>query len=162
MQNSSLKFLAAQREPLELSTVVIEDGMRLAKRAFTTIRFHFEHDAIPFNVEVGHQEDVRIMRLTGDLGPRPFSAEGVWRRVDVQYLIHATSHWPMGRLIIDDRQIIQFEAVSTMPDTATPIVTLTLATELILRGKPLMDLARLYLTGRSSGRTGMSVTASAT
>ena len=101
------------------------------------------------------------MRLTGDLGPRPFSAEGVWRRVDVQYLIQATSHRPIGRLIVDDRQIIQFEAVCTMPDIATPIVTLTLATELILRGKPLMDLARLYLTGRSAARTGTTVTAAA-
>jgi hypothetical protein len=158
--NSSLKFLAEQREPLELSTVVIEDGTRLSKRAFTTIRFHFEHDAVPYQVEVGHQDSVRIMRLTGDLGPRPFSAEGVWRRVDVQYLIDATRKWPMGRLIIDDRQIIQFEAVSPMADTATPIGTLTLATEMILRGKPLMDLARLYLVGRSSIRAQTALTAS--
>jgi hypothetical protein len=159
--NSSLKFLAEQREPLELSTVVIEDGTRLSKRAFTTIRFHFEHDAIPYQVEIGHQDDVRIMRLTGDLGPRPFSAEGVWRRVDVQYLIDATQKWPMGRLILDDRQIIQFEAVSPMADTATPIGTLTLATELILRGKPLMDLARLYVIGRSRVRAQNALTASA-
>ncbi len=161
MPNSSLKFLAEQREPLELSTVVIEDGTRLSKRAFTTIRFHFEHDAIPYQVEIGHQDDVRIMRLTGDLGPRPFSAEGVWRRVDVQYLIDATQKWPMGRLILDDRQIIQFEAVSPMADTATPIGTLTLATELILRGKPLMDLARLYVIGRSRVRAQNALTASA-
>jgi hypothetical protein len=152
VRNSSLKFLAEQQGPLELSTVVIEDGKRLAKRAFNAFSFHFEYDGIPFNVGVDQQVSARSMRLTGDLGPRPFSAEGVWRRVDVQYLITATQNWPTGRLIVDQRQIIQFEAVSEMPDPATPIETLTQVTELILRGKPLMDLARLYLTGRTTPR----------
>jgi hypothetical protein len=109
-----------------------------------TLRFAFDYMGVTFNAEGRRAGDRFVLTVAGDLGPLPFSAESAEARRMIQELIAASGASVVPAFAIGDDQSIRLCATLELMKPVSPVVTLTMVTELLLILKPwLMRMGEL-------------------
>lgn len=105
------------------------------------LRFAFDYQGITFDAIGRRNGDSFVLTISANLGPLPFSAESAQARHAIQDLVTASGSAIEPRLTIGEDQMIRVAATVELPKPVSPVLTLTMVTELLLVLKPW--LARL-------------------
>lgn len=105
------------------------------------INFQFRWQGIPFAARVDNTEAGLRLRMVGDLGPVPYSAENAEGRDRLLSLVQWADADGTCRFVVGRRQHLNLlgDARITMPLTGTAIVAT--ATNFLLQARPYIDLA---------------------
>ena len=126
----------------DLDAVLQEARQGLAKLTPTLpVNFRFRWNDIGFAARLDQGPDGPRLRLAGDLGPVPYSAEAAEQRYHLLGLVRWTDQTGKGHFTLGMRQHLNLlgEAPVTEPLTGAGIVAAT--TCFLLHARPYIDLA---------------------
>jgi hypothetical protein len=103
------------------------------------LRFAFDYCGVSFNAVGRRSGESFLLTISADLGPLPYSAESLQARLAIQDLIAASGTLIEPRLTIGDDQRIRLEANVELQKPVSPVVTLTMVTELLLVLEPWLE-----------------------
>ncbi|MGO1117804.1 hypothetical protein ACTL6U_03835 [Rhodovibrionaceae bacterium A322] len=137
----TLDVASKQTLPLELGSIELtEEGLIQHRESSEPVTFSFKYHNYSFAGELAEHHNGRL-RLVGDLGKLPYTAESPEGRNFIRKLSAATSVMPHGKFIITDRQDVRLLAEEELPEPHTPVSFMATAAALLLEFKPFLDLA---------------------
>lgn len=115
-------------------------------QAVAPIAFGFTYAGIIFEARAAMVEEPRLL-IRGRVGPMPYSAEGMQRRIDLQSIVSASRDRAECQLTIDGQQQIWLDSEIEIDPPMTPTSLIASAAAAIGRAKPWLDMLRFYLVG---------------
>ena len=103
------------------------------------LRFAFDYGGVSFNAVGRRNADSFRLTIEADLGPLPYSVESVQARLSIQDLIAASGSLIEPRFSIGADQTIRVETTVELLNPVSPVLTLTLVTEVLLVLKPWLE-----------------------
>lgn len=144
-------FLSSQPAPLEVGSFDIGSDGTVARRSEgQPIQFSFVHRGVLVAVTVEEVGGVRRVRLFGNLGLLPYSAESRERRAGALQVLQAAAQTLNGRFRVTSDQKILLTCEADLPSdlVLTPPNLLARVTAMLVAAKPYLDLLTLYVTPR--------------
>ena len=128
---------------LDLNLVLADADRRLTRLVPTPpINFRFEWQGIPFAARVAVTDDgAARLRLVGDLGPVPYSAENARGRNRLMSLVGWRDVANPYRFAMDRRQHLNLLGDAEVDAPLTGAAIIATAAKLLLRAGPHLDLA---------------------
>jgi hypothetical protein len=118
------------------------------------LRFAFDYGGVSFNAVGRRNADSFMLTIAADLGPLPYSAESLQGRISIQDLITASGSLIEPRFSVGADQMIRVEATMELLKPVSPVMTLTMVTEVLLVLKPWLErLGTLIETAASRPNT---------
>ncbi|MCG8593269.1 MAG: hypothetical protein MI785_02700 [Kiloniellales bacterium] len=145
----TIEALARQNLPLEFGAVELDAEGRVAPRdpqKPLQVRFHYL--GVPFDIEISGAGSDEV-RLAADLGELPYTAESPLGRRYAQRAILAAGALPHGRIFIDNRQHIRFEAACPRPSPLTISQVFAAIALMLLEALPYLRFLTEVLPQRS-------------
>lgn len=108
-----------------LSDLGDEDSGAISRRLQQgPIKFDFVYHAIPIAVMLEEVPPMARLKLVGDVGPMPYTAESAAARVNVQAILDAANHalGPVFRVTADNRILLGGERALAAPVTAVTLI----------------------------------------
>jgi len=103
------------------------------------LRFAFDYQGVSFNAVGRRSGDAFVLTISADLGPLPYSAESTQARLAIQDLVAASGAMIEPRFTIGEDQTIRVESTVELAKPVSPVLTLTMVTELLLVLKPWLE-----------------------
>lgn len=132
----ALGRLARDDIPFLFDALSLTADGSIVHTARETLRFSFDYLGVTFIAEGRRLGDSFVLTVAGDLGPLPFSAESSEARGMIQDLVAASGALIKPIFTIDDNQSIRVSATLELLKPVSPVVTLTMVTEMLLSVKP--------------------------
>jgi hypothetical protein len=128
----ALGRLARDDIPFLFDALSLGSDGTIVHTARDTLRFAFDYQGVTFNAEGRRDGDRFVLALSADLGPLPFSAESLEARRMIQDLVGASNALIAPTFSIGEDQAIRVQATLELLKPVSPVVTLTMVTELLL------------------------------
>lgn len=139
--NLALEISREEELPLQLHHVELsESGEVRRRRKDADLTFSFIHRGMPFACECTTTEEPEL-KIVGELGKLPFTAESTKGRHFLKHLAVATNNLPKGRFAILDNQDVRLLAEVVPPQGLTPVSLIAALTAVLLQFKPFFELA---------------------
>ena len=125
---------------LELDRLALPKAMGMSTSTTNAIKFRFTYRDVPFDGQAERRGSAAALRLTGDLGPLPFSAQGAVRRRRALRTLAAASHATGLDWALTATQKISVSGETELPRPLTPAAMVVGAIGLLLRGERYLTL----------------------
>jgi hypothetical protein len=116
------------------------DGTLQIGRGDGQIEFGFRLLGLKFDVNTRPTASGSVLQLTTEVGPVPFSAEGVGIRRATLAIIEASQMMPEARLVISRHRWIYCVGKALLPENWQPNDAIIAATRLVLAVKPYLAM----------------------
>lgn len=134
--NEAVGRLAREDVPILFDAVKVRQDGSVVHEARNSLRFAFDYLGATFNAEGLRTGDRFTVAVSADLGPLPFSAESSLARRAILELVAASKSATGPSLTIDPDQIIRIRSRFELLQPVSPMVVVTMVTELLLVLKP--------------------------
>jgi hypothetical protein len=114
-----------------------DDGSGVA--ASSSVVLHFTYLDVPFSGRIERQGSETILRLTGAIGPLPFTAQAARRRGRALRTLAAASHTALDWRVSATQEISVAGAIA-LAHPVTPVAMVAGAVQLLLRGECYLGL----------------------
>lgn len=111
----------------------------------SSIRFDFVFRFVRFRMICEHGEDSATLRLTGDVGPLPFTAESPAARGGLIQIMHHVNERFGPRLELVSGNRLRFAAVEPLPLPITATHLVSAVTAMLLPIGPYLDVIATYV-----------------
>ena len=134
--HEAVRLASESKVPLELGSLEItEDGRVVPSAPGRTLTFSFFYKGLPFAGEVGPNAGDSV-RLVGEFGKMPFTAELPKGRHAVRQLIAASQRSQRIRFLVTKEQDIRLAMESVPPQPRTPVSIVSAVTALLVEALP--------------------------
>ncbi|MFC4351177.1 hypothetical protein ACFOW6_06420 [Fodinicurvata halophila] len=149
----ALEISRDEELPLQLHHVELsESGEIRRRRKGADLTFSFVHRGMPFACECKTTDDP-VLKIVGELGKLPFTAESAKARRFLKHLAIATGGLSKGHFAIIDDQDVRLLAEVVPPQGLTPVSIIAALSAVLLEFKPFFDLAEEALApGKTASR----------
>ena len=145
MSEAKTFTLGGKKLPVDLHTVWTDDDGQTLTMSDGIVQFDFGYRQIRFAGRLEQTEGKAHLKLVGDLGPMPFSAESTAARAGLARIIEAANahlgaglfRVTQGRILLGDDLTIE------IPVSATGLMTPV--TGFLLSAEPYLELIALYI-----------------
>jgi hypothetical protein len=114
------------------------------------LTFSFECYGVAFSVEGMENDEGPALRLSGKLGPLPYSAESVENRRAIGSLLSRAPSYLTARMSLSDSNDIVIEGELPLDGAITPPRIVATATAFVACAKPLIEVIKLAAPGFGS------------
>lgn len=129
--------------PAELSELqFLADGRVALRQERTAVEFSFRACGLIFSAVTRAAEPGPVLQVAAEVGPDPYSAEGVQMREATHAVIRASHASPSCRLMVSQQKRIYCIGRARLDDTWTPTALLAAAAELVLAARPYLTVLR--------------------
>jgi hypothetical protein len=141
-----------------------QDGSVRLGRHGKPIEFSFVYQGLRFNAGTRMVEGGAILQVAADIGPDPYTVEGITLRKSVHAVIEASQQLICSRLIVSRQRRIFCIGKAAVASPSAPIELLSGAIEIILEIKPYLDMLAELMpswpreTKRSGGHPALRAT----
>lgn len=131
--------------PMDLQAVWTESEGPALSLGGGTVKFDFGYRDIRFAAQLDHSGETAHMKLVGDLGPMPFSAESPAARMGLARIVEAANdHLGQGLFrVTQGRVLLGGDLEIPVPVTATGLVTE--ASRFLIPALPYIELIAIYI-----------------
>ncbi len=144
----AVRVATSAQLPLELGSIeVTEDGRVAPSAGGRPLTFSFYYRGLPFAGEVGPQ-DGATLRLVGEFGKLPFTAEMPQGRRAIRNLVAESQRNPRIRFLITRAQDIRLAMEVTPPKPRTPVGLVAAVAALLLEAQPATQAMTALLSTR--------------
>jgi len=146
----TLPLLALQAVPPEEPRLHINpDGSLQVGRADGQIEFAFHYLGFPFEANTRPTASGQMVQLSAEIGPVPFSAEGIGVRRAVLAIIDASQLMPEARLVISRHRWIYCIGKGALPPDWQPRHAIAATARLVLEVRPYLIMLSEALPNRA-------------
>jgi len=146
----ALPLLKSQQVPPEEPRLrVTADGTLQVGRADGHIEFGFRYLGFRFEANTRPTASGAVVQLSAEIGPLPFSAEGVGVRRSTLAIIDASQLMGDARLVISRHRWVYCIGKANLPDEWQPQHALAAATRLVLEVKPYLTMLAEVLPNKA-------------
>lgn len=131
--------LARLAPPLDLDRFGASFGLGPG-RSSGPLAFRFCFKEVPFAAQIEQRQDRAALKLAGDLGTLPFSAENPRRRRRLRRVLAAARHAAGVRWEITGDHHIRVAGETLLDLPLTPMAVIAAATALLLLSRPYLEL----------------------
>ena len=117
----------------------LDRGELLGRDGSDPVAFRFVLREVPFCCTVERPEGQPVLRLTGDLGALPYTAEGTERRRAMQAVVAAARERSGLDWQVTPQRQIQVRGGISLPSPLTPVAMILGAVTLLLRALPFLE-----------------------
>ncbi|MDY0882695.1 hypothetical protein ACFPL7_07025 [Dongia soli] len=117
-----------------------QDGSVRIGRSGKPIEFSFIYQGLCFNAGTRMVEGGAILQVAADIGPDPYTVEGITLRKSVHAVIEATQQLICSRLIVSRQRRIFCIGKASVASPTAPVELLSGAIEIVLEIKPYLDM----------------------
>ena len=117
-----------------------QDGSVRIGRPGKPIEFSFIYQGLRFNASTRMVEGGAILQVAADIGPDPYTVEGITLRKSVHAVIDATQQLICSRLIVSRQRRIFCIGKASVSSPTAPVELLSGAIEIVLEIKPYLDM----------------------
>ena len=155
MNLKALPLLKMQQLPPEEPRLRINsDGSLQIGRKDGQIEFAFHFLGMTFEANTRPTASGSVVQLSAEIGPLPFSAEGVATRRAVIAILDASQALSDARLVVSKSRWIYCIGKAGLPDDWEPKDVIAAATRLVLEVKPYLVMLQEALPPRPNGASG--------
>ncbi|MCX8501863.1 MAG: hypothetical protein ORO03_09255 [Alphaproteobacteria bacterium] len=142
MYNRTIDSLFSLAEFADIGSLLVSPESSLVRNRREYLHFSFDLDGQPFHSIFKRVEFRAQLTLAAVLGHRPYSAEDLERRQQINQLLRLNRMDFKGRIEVDIRERLIFKANSEIHEILTPVVLISTITQTLLRNRPLIELGR--------------------
>lgn len=150
--NLALEISREEELPLQLHHVGLTESGEIRRRTRgEDLTFSFIHRGMPFACECKTTGESKL-KIVGELGKLPFTAESSAGRRFFRHLETATRTLPRGHFAIINDQDVRLLAEIVPPRGLTPVSIIAALSAVLLEFKPFFELAESVLAVRKAGK----------
>jgi hypothetical protein len=137
----AIPLLSAQRIPEEQSRLLVNNaGLLRIGRLDRQIEFAFRLLGLRFTANTRPAESGTVLQLAAEVGPVPYSAEGVGIRRAALTIIETSQVLPEARLVISRSRWIYVIGKASLPNAWTAADAISASARLVLQVKPYLAM----------------------
>lgn len=141
MNLKAIPLLSAQQIPADESRPRDEaDTPWQIGRLDRQVEFGFRLMGLSFSANTRSTESGTVLQLSAEIGPVPYSAEGVGARRIALSIVDAAQLLPEARLVVSRGHQIYVIGKSALPDAWTVADAISASTRLVLQVKPYLTM----------------------
>lgn len=150
--NLALEISREEELPLQLHHVGLTESGEIRRRTRgEDLTFSFIHRGMPFACECKTTGETNL-KIVGELGKLPFTAESSAGRRFFRHLETATKTLPRGHFAIINDQDVRLLAEIVPPRGLTPVSIIAALSAVLLEFKPFFELAESVLAARKADK----------
>ena len=142
MYNRTIDSLFSLAEFADIGSLRVSPDSSLVPSKREYLHFSFDFDGHPFHSIFKRVQFRAQLTLASILGHRPYSAEDLTRRQEINQLLRLNRMDFRGRIEVDLRERLIFKANSEIGEALTPVVLVSTITESLLHNRALIELGR--------------------